>query len=154
MFHQSPEFKSQQREWYEILKDSGFEDIEVIQSDGREVLKKAGEYRYYKNGKRCKRRNDAEYFLLLSQFVENEIFHSKIDEFIMHACADGWLISEICVALNRLGPPYLRRKNKRHRKTVMFIKRKYEHKWGIRYWKPQELTSNRPLRKSRKQQSA
>lgn len=132
MFWKKTEFKEQQAAWYAVLKKSGFKDIEV----GDQLKQRATNA--YKQATRVERHAKQEYFLLLSQYFREKApeFDDSIDFFVMHRFALGRSNREICDALEALGHP-------RHRKTVMFIRRKYENRWGIRKWSPEQLRSRK-----------
>jgi hypothetical protein len=135
MFWKSPKFKKEQEDWYQRLQKAGFVDIE---KEGELLQSITHPYRH-KN--EVNRELILEYHLMLSECVKEEKWESDLDFLIMERFSQGFKNSEIVAELEKIG-------QKRHRKTVMFIRRKYEFKWGIIYWKPMQLTSNRPKKRT------
>ena len=132
---QSKEFKTLQKEWYEKLSQEGFVDIETTIGLEQELIQSATyPYRHDKNVN--VRDNKQTYFELLCQWVSDEEFVSKIDELILTHRSEGLKITEIVAALKE-------QKLSRDRETIRFTIRKYEHKWGIRFWKAEQLTKTR-----------
>lgn len=91
-----------------------------------------------------------DYFLQLSQHMEHfKAIHydkqpklkAKRDRIILQLRSEGCLIQEILAKLNQVGIQI-------HRQTVRFIIRKYDTLWGIRFWKPSQMTSNKLRSKS------
>jgi hypothetical protein len=134
MQRHSRAFLDLQHEWDEILRRDGFVDIE---KEGH--LKQSAAAAYRNCGSvplesECK----FAYFMLLEEWLQKEKdFACDSDRLIMHFTASGWTIQEISQELKRLEKP------KHNRDTIRYIRRRYEHKWGIRSWKPQQMVSRR-----------
>lgn len=137
-FWKSQEFKDLQAEWYARAAASGFVDIEdeknLEQKDFfKQRIRDPAQVRT-----KMQRDIRREYYLLLAQYIAEKApeFDDSIDYFVMHKFSVGFTNAQIVKALAELGKT-------RHRKTVMYIRRKYEDRWGIRKWKPEELHSKR-----------
>ena len=129
-FWKRAKFKDLNQEWYKKLKESGFDDHE----NEHEELVNNNPHRSLE-ATHVVRECRLEYYLRLSQGVNDEQnFDNGIDYFIMAHFAEGMSNKEIVKELALLGHP-------RHRKTVMYIRRKYENRWGIRKWRPDQLKS-------------
>lgn len=134
----SKEFEALQKEWDERLKETGFEDIEK-NIGGERVLKQSSDYAYRrKEHTQVYRENKLSYFMLLAEFLAKERnFDDESDRLIMMRTSDGWTIQEISQELKSLG------KNKFNRDTIRYIRRRYENRWGIRAWKPEQMVSRK-----------
>jgi hypothetical protein len=130
-FWEKPEFKKEQDYWYKKAAEDGFNDIETIHEELKQNSPNA-----YRQAQPIIRENKLEYFLLLDQFVndDNTNFDNGMDLFVMQRFAEGLTNKAICQLLDSFG-------HSRHRKTVMFIRRKYENRWKIIKWKPSQLRS-------------
>jgi len=133
MFWRNRKFKEEQSYWYDVLKSSGFEDIEVDENR----LKQSSQNIYRNDPEPIARVNKLEYFLKLSQYMREKApeFDDSLDYFVMSKFSQGWKNIEIVRALKALGKP-------RDRRTIRFIRRKYEHRWGIREWTPKQINPN------------
>jgi len=144
MFWNCPKFKRQQDEWYQKLNEVGFNDIERIPNaygDGScnvfWDLSKGVPSAYMGKHPTC-RESMLDYYLLLSHGFDNEKnFATDLDRIVMAFFCDGMEPRQIVRELAKLGI-------KRHRKTMTFIRRRYEHKWGVRKWTRLQMTSTRP----------
>lgn len=76
------------------------------------------------------------YFEMISSRVQVEKFDCDADEIIMRRTAEGAQIKAISEELKVLG-------HKNERKTIRYVIRKYEHRWNIKTWKPEQLTWRR-----------
>jgi len=118
------------REWYQIAKDSGFEDAEEITKTGDIKLKRYDSLRFKKRDDGRKVRavlHDREYLDLVQEYVNdpNTEYRNNAERVIMMKHADQWLIKDIVVYLRRM-------RLYRHRHTVRLVIRRYLHRWGIR----------------------
>ena len=68
-------------------------------------------------------------------------FEDEADRLIMEWTAEGREIKEISIELKKLGM------RKSYRNTIRFVRRRYEDKWGIREWKPEEMVSRKTPRR-------
>lgn len=152
-FWRSSQFESLNQEWEKKLKESGFQDVE--KKVGREkVLKQSSDYAYRRReATEIVRDAKLTYFTLLSQWIsaEKEFFDPQLtltfnpqfeiqnaDRLIMERTAEGKTIREISRELKSLGM------HKFNRDTIRYIRRRYENKWGIKNWKPEQMVSRRP----------
>jgi len=138
-FWKSRQFKEIAADWDKKLQATGFVDAEK-EWNGRRVLKQTADYAYRRRETtELIRETKLNYFLALASHITKERhFADKSDRFIMEKTADGWTIQEISLAMQSLG---MRKSN---RDTIRYIRRRYEHKWRIREWTPQEMVSRKP----------
>jgi hypothetical protein len=142
MFWNSPKFKKIKFEWYEILEKHGFKDIEKSSQELKQNAPNS-----YRQSHPLIVENKLEYYLLLGHHIELEPnFDSDIDKFVMECFSEGLSNREIVDELIRIG-------KKRHRETVRFIRRKYEHRWGICKWSDSQMycSNHSKAKKARKQ---
>lgn len=139
-FFETNEFKKLQDVWYGALKDNGFKDREDLDNS---FVAPFNETRYsfrhhIKDHKFIHETIDAKlnYYLLIGQQTLQEEFKNPRDELIMSLVADGFGNKDIGLRIKEHG-------YKCHRKTIMFVIRRFEKKWGIRDWQMNQLTSNR-----------
>ena len=130
----SKQFCDLQKYWYQKLAEDGFKDIETDEV----VLKKEADrsLSWFKDP--SYRASKVEYYILIEHSLRENIaeFDEDYDYFIMVLWTKGYKKSEICRALESLN-------KKIHRNTVTWIIRKYESKWGVRQWKPNQMMSQR-----------
>jgi hypothetical protein len=126
------EFKKLQKQWYKILKDSGFNDIER-EKDEQLVLTQTAAYPF-RNTDEFLRIIKEEYFRCMSQKAldENTVFRNEIDKYILLRHSEGAKIKII-------GEELVSRGTSRDRKSIRIIIRRYEMAWGIRFYGPREL---------------
>jgi hypothetical protein len=145
-FWQSQAFKNLEKEWYCLLKESGFKDAEK-EVDGEIVLAHITNNQGHYTSNVLRQRSIEEvrhtqfYFeLLFQKFHEEKNFCDNSDKLIMEKTAEGWTIKQISKELKRL------RLKKYNRDTIRYIRRRYEHKWGMRQWKPEQMISRKALK--------
>lgn len=152
-FRKSSEFQKLKSDWDKKLKDSGFVDAER-EVDGFVKLKVATSdtgrfgdiFRHSKD--KVKREAQQEYFHLLSQAVSRATdFEDDSDRLIMERTAEGKTIREISIELRSLLPED-RQRSKHNRDTIRYVRRRYENKWGVKSWKPEQMTSRKAPIKS------
>lgn len=122
-FYQTNEFRELHVKWTHKLKESGFDDIE----EDEWLVKKKSVNIYGRCAKDIRESKDIReakirYFEALSCKCHEEENFSQLDLTVMVMKSDGISIKEIA------------KETKIHRQTVRYIIRRYEHKWGIRYW--------------------
>lgn len=141
-FWKTSNFKVLAQEWETRLKESGFVDAEKTLGADR-ILKKSANYAFRRaETTDIIRETKLAYFLALARHITNERhFSDKSDRFIMEKTAEGWTIKEISFAMQSLG---LRKSN---RDTIRYIRRRYEHRWRMREWTPQQMVSRKPKSK-------
>ena len=129
-FYQTDEFLRISKEWEKRLEKSGFIDAEK----GQQTV-----IRYRQNDNEWIE-SKALYYQALQECVSRARFDCEIDRIVMTLKAEGARITEICAALLANG-------FKKYRGTVRLVIRKYEAKWGIRTWKPEQLNYNLKLKR-------
>jgi hypothetical protein len=140
-FWRTPQFLSLQEEWYSKLKDDGFNDIEQTIGIDNFILIKHSSNAYQNTTDKHVRLNKEQYFLLLTECVNNNTCDNDVDTLIMTKRADGVQINAISNELKAL------QLTPSHRETIRVIIRKYENRWGIRSWQPQQLDRNYKAKK-------
>lgn len=127
-FFQTREFRDLEKEWNEILSQSGFVDIERTKN-GERVLKQnsSNAYRQADEEMRSARQ---EYYRNIGYHIFRTHFVRCIDCRVMFGVANGLSIKEIVEELKS-------DQIEVHRQTVRFIVRRFEHQWGLRFWSPE-----------------
>lgn len=128
-YYQTPQFKKLQQEWYNKLKEQSFKDIETNENLNLDL----GKYRYYHSADSALAKE--EYFSALQEALSQYECDTPIHSTIMILKASGRLIQEIVRVLNAAGTPV-------HRKTIRYIIRNYENRWGIRIYDKRKLDPN------------
>ncbi len=142
MLRNSGEFKQLQKEWNKRLEESGFEDAEK-DVGGERALKLPSNCVYRQETDEVVRESKLSYFMLLAQkFAEEKEFSDEWDRKIMERTAEGWSIKEISEELRGLVPTD-RERTKHNRDTIRYVRRRYEHKWGIKVWLPHQMQSRK-----------
>jgi len=123
-YWQTSQFKALEKEWYERLEQSGFEDAEE-KVNGRLVLKQWAA-NSYRGACPLLRENKLAYFTLIADgFHRENAWRDWIEVYVMEQRALGATIKDICATLAF--------HNERcHRETIRLIIHKYERRWGIR----------------------
>jgi len=118
------EFNKLRNEWYEILRENGFNDIETINGDLRRSSSEI--YRYVDEFSKVMKED---YFRMLSQAINDDatVFKSSIDKYIMRRHSEGAEIKTIMAELFNYGIS-------RYKEAIRFTIRKYEMRWGIKYY--------------------
>lgn len=129
-FWKTQSFKALQKEWYQRLKDDGFQDAEEV-VDGKSVLKQIASH-VYRNHGLFEIENKEAYYQFISQKVQETVFAKSVDRIIMSRHAEGRLRKHIVEELEEIGEP-------RCRNTITFRIRKYEMEWGMRQYTPKQL---------------
>lgn len=131
-FWENPHFKCLQKEWYAKLRDDGFADAERS-VDGEPMLSQFA-VNCYRDQPRAIREERAAYFTSLCRLIETAPFDSEADRLILTRHAEGAKYSTISRELEARGL-------KSHRQTIRFTVRRYEHRWGLRRWRNDQLRS-------------
>jgi hypothetical protein len=129
-FYQTKEFKALAEQWEKKLAQDGLADIEKCV--GSQRMLKQNSANVYRQMEATRREAKEYYYQQLSGCLYFSSFDSEVDRVVMSLKAEGANITEICREL-------LARGMSRYRRTVRLIIRKYEHKWGIRTWKADQL---------------
>lgn len=132
--NKKPSFEELEKYWYDRLKKEGFKDIEKKVGNERVLIQRASNV--YRQATEVERENKRSYYELISSHVQHEQFTDPTDELIMCRRAEGITIKEISAELKKLG-------ERCHRQTIRFIIRKYELKWKVRNWNPDQLATKK-----------
>lgn len=142
-FWKSSQFDQLKREWEEKLAQSGFRDAER-DIGGERVLRQTADYAFRRREtvaviRECK----LTYFTILAQHLaEERNFADEWDRLIMERTAEGKTIKEISEELRAMIPQG-RARTKHSRDTIRYVRRRYEHKWGIKVWRKEEMQSRK-----------
>lgn len=128
------------------MAESGFKDAECdtqVGEVGERKLKRFGKFLMRSSARSLRTKEFGDYCRLLAEMVaqENE-FEDSFDRLIMERTADGKSIAEISREL-RGSMPEGRQRSKFNRDTIRYVRRRYENKWGIRIWKPEQMVSRK-----------
>lgn len=144
-FWRKKSFKQQSDVWEKILKNSGFIDAEVGLKDDRVLKQNAPNS--YRQATQLERESREEYFSIIGHFVNNTnilngekdlplfeyaCFPNEVEKYVLHRHSEGATIQEIVKEMSINGVS-------KHRKTVRYIIRRWEMKWGIRFWSLKEM---------------
>lgn len=141
MLRNSREFRQLLGEWNKRLEQEGFQDAEKDVA-GERVLRKSADYPF-REAVEVIRETKLQYFTILSQKISEEReFDDEWDRLIMERTADGWSIREISDELKGLKPDD-RERTKHNRDTIRYVRRRYEHRWGIKVWLPHQMQSRK-----------
>lgn len=124
-FWETTSFKQLETEYNELLKKNGFVDIEV-HVNGEKVLSQYAAKAHWQP-KTLSRLGKLKYYEDLLHHAYNFNFESNIDQVILCLRAEGKSIKNILLELNKIGI-------NKHRETIRFIIRRYEHSWGLKNW--------------------
>lgn len=139
-FWEKDDFKQLQKEWYSRLADEGFKDIE--KHDDLSLIHQWSSYVYRKAKDPYVRWSKQEYFMSMTECANTQPFDRDVDAIIINMVTDGKSIKDISKCLKDL---HLKPS---HRHSIRYIIRKYEHRWGIRTWKPEQLDRNYRTKKN------
>jgi len=129
-FWKAKKFKELNTEWNKKLKESGFEDLEV-ETKGERLLKQRAA-NSYRQANELERQTRLDYFLLLGYLAHNTKFDSSFDQLVMLRHSEGKTIKEIVDEISKNGIS-------RDRKTIRYIIRRWQMRWGIRNWKLKQM---------------
>jgi hypothetical protein len=137
-FWQTPAFKALESEWYAKLQQSGFADIERKPpndaSPHPELVLRQNSANAFRQADQLARESRVAYFERVTELAAREPWINSADQLIMRRRGEGVLIKDIARELESLGL-------KCHRQTIRYVIRKFEVKWAIRKWKPEQLRS-------------
>lgn len=131
------QFRKLQIEWYQKLKEQGFDDAEEL-IDGEMLLRQNSNKIFVQGNRRQLSQFSLgmieEYYRLVSMIANDSstYYRNLVDEFVMKRHAEGAKISTICLELKVL-------KMSRDRKNVRLIIRRHEMKWGIKLYTRKQL---------------
>lgn len=133
-FWRESKFKDLKIRWYKALEEDGFEDIETLDEELKQPCKNG--YQRFSGKSKDLREIKLEYYLRLGHALQEQGCDHDIDTLIMQRTSEGFSVKEICEELKTI-------KSSRNRNTIRWIRRKYENRWGIRKWKPEQMRSAR-----------
>lgn len=128
-------FKAIQTEWYEKLKDDGFDDAEEL--IGEEMMLRQIAAHPYRGMDDLGITTKKAYYRFLSQRVQETQFESSIDYLILSLFSEGTKIHSIVKALEAVG-------DRRCRGTIRYTIRKWEMRWGLREYSLKQLNRKEP----------
>lgn len=129
-FWRTKGFKSLSIVWNKQLEQTGFKDAE-IELKGDRALKQRST-NAYRQATQLERDTRLDYYMLLGQWVNQTQFPNDLERYVMSRCAEGATIQEIISGIQRDGLFI-------HRQTVRHIIRRWQMKWGIKYWTPKQM---------------
>ena len=132
-FWKSQAFKALQKDWYQRLEGSGFQDAEQ-EIAGEHVLKQSAAHPYQNVRHELDRTSKEAYYRLMAHLVHRTVFSNEKDRIILTMFADGAKIKDICEELTRQGWGW---GISRH--AIRFRIRTYEMRWGLREYTPKQL---------------
>lgn len=147
-FWTSKAFKELNRDWDRRLANAGFEDAEEYGTSKR-FLKEYSNDRFLRRGRGGQEKTKLtveasyRYFQAITEFVaKEEEFSDEFDKLIMERTGEGKKIREISEELKNL-LPLDRKRSKYDRNTIRYVRRRYEHKWGLKTWKAEQMVSRK-----------
>ncbi len=130
--HQDPKFRELQDEWYEKLRETGFEDAEKSGN-----LRQSAAHNHWTVSALDKQQRE-EYYRVVYDAVHNNKneFQSWSDRVIMHLHSEGKTNSEIAQIMrsSKLSPV--------NRETIRKVIRTYLDSWGILSFTEEQLDPN------------
>lgn len=129
-FWRNKDFKLLSKHWNKILAENGFEDAEIELKDERTLKQRSSNS--YRQASEIEREARLIYYVALGGLASNTNFQDAIDRIVMTSHSDGKTIKEIVEELLNLGIS-------RDRKTVRYIIRRWQTKWGIKTWSLEQM---------------
>lgn len=134
------QFEALQREWYQKLADSGFDDAEVLVNGEMHLVHRSFQLFFTRPWKKKRKfsvdeiNQIADYYMALRGFVEcpETEFRNEIDKIVMSKHAEGSKIKDIWLELKAYGKT-------RDRYSIRIIIRRYEMAWGLRCYTRKQL---------------
>lgn len=124
-FWRTRAFKELSKSWDLKLHEAGFKDIEVPLKEDRALKQRA--INCYRQATAIERESRLEYFCFLGYLANNTVFPNDLEKYVMLRHADGASILDIVNEINLNGIV-------RDRRTIGYIIRRWQAKWGIRSW--------------------
>jgi hypothetical protein len=125
-FWDTKNFKKLAKTWDKKLKQSGFKDAEISLKGDRALKQRATNS--YRQANELEREARLEYFSIMGKFAHNTCFNNLIEQHVMIRHSEGSTIKEILKELWKL------KRITRNRKTIRFIIRRWQNKWGVKIW--------------------
>jgi hypothetical protein len=118
-------FKNLLKTWNKKLEQTGFVDAEVELKEDRSLKQRATNS--YRQATELERDSRLEYFRIIGNLANNTKFPNDVEKLIMLRHSEGETINSILKEVKSNNGP-------RNRKTVRFTIRRWQMKWGIKYW--------------------
>lgn len=135
-FWRTKSFKVLSKTWNQKLEESGFLDAEIELKGDRALRQKATNC--YRNASELERETRLRYYALLGYLAHNTSFPNDLERIVMLRHSEGVTIKEILEELMLYGII-------RDRKTIRYIIRRWQAKWGIRAWSPRQMNLKSPV---------
>lgn len=135
-FWRTKGFKSLSKKWNKVLEDNGFEDAEIELKEDR-VLKQRST-NSYRQASQLERDSRLEYYCFLGHLANNTVFPNELEKFVMIKHAEGLTIKEILDEISLRGI-------KKHRRTIGYIIRRWQMKWGLKHWSLLQMKIKRSI---------
>lgn len=129
-FWRTKGFKQLSGHWNKKLEATGFCDAEIELKGDRALRQRATNS--YRQATQLERDSRIEYYSFLGHLANNTIFPNELERTIMLRHSEGAQIKEIVKEINAKGIA-------RERKTVKYIIRRWQNKWGIRSWSLRQM---------------
>lgn len=129
-FWRTKNFKFLSKTWSQKLEQSGFVDCEIDLKEGRVLRQRATNV--YRQASESERESRLEYYSFLGYLAHNTLFPNDLEKLVMIRHSEGATIKEIVIEINKLGIF-------RDRKTIRFIIRRWQTKWGVKNWSLREM---------------
>ena len=129
-FWRTKQFRVILKTWNQKLEKSGFSDAEIELKGDRSLKQKATNA--YRQAPNLERESRLEYYCFVGHLAQNAVFPNELEKIIMLKHSEGATIKEIVNELKKAGAS-------RDRRTIRFIIRRYQAKWGIRHWTPKQM---------------
>jgi hypothetical protein len=143
-FWKTKQFKELHLVWSQKLEESGFEDAEICSGNNRLLKQRASNS--YRQASELERQLKLEYFLRVGQEAERRPFDCEFEAVVIRLHAEGSTIQEITQRVQQQG--FFKKLNKPiNRRTIRFIIRRYQMKWGIKSWTPAQLNLKKTFSK-------
>lgn len=129
-FWRTKSFKLLSYSWNQKLEVTGFKDAEIELKGDRALKQRATNS--YRQASQLERESRLDYFLFLGHLAQNTKFQCDLEKFVMLRHSEGATIKEIVEEISLRGIS-------RDRKTIRFIIRRWQMKWGIRSWTKRQM---------------
>lgn len=147
-FWASRAFKELDHKWDRILAEDGFKDAEES-GDSDRFLREFSRDKFLRSDPKSRTKTaitieaSFRYFQAITELAAMETeFNDDFDRLIMERTGEGRSIREISEELKAILPSD-RRRSKHNRDTIRYVRRRYEHKWGLKTWKPEQMVSRK-----------
>ncbi len=130
-------FRQLRDKWYLKLDTSGFKDQEKVIAGEPQLSQYASNA--YRQASDVVRDAKLRYYELMAQLMNDNKPDDEVDLIVMTKWIEGNKIKDISAELKRKG-------KRCHRQTIRYIIRKYENRWEVKKWKPEQMRSSPPTK--------